>query len=186
MKLLKNPVIAIILAAVIIIASTLISIDVKLDNKCQEIVDGFYTGIEYEGEYYPSAAGAIKELIAVSDALIPIANNYGIKTAALNEHCEELKLSMNYSGYYVSYIYYEFTEFYAELKSVEEQLHTNGLSTRHQEMMLDYSRTITSAAAAIENSHYNDTVWEFRQKFDRFPVSIWIDLLWVELPEYFA
>ena len=45
MNLLKKPFVAVLLSALIVCGSTLLSVDVKLGKECQNIADGFYDGV---------------------------------------------------------------------------------------------------------------------------------------------
>ena len=53
MGILKNKTVAIILAVILVIASTLLATHVKLGNKVNEITEGFYSGINYVRELDP-------------------------------------------------------------------------------------------------------------------------------------
>ena len=50
MDFFKKPAVAVILSLIVIFASTLISVSAKLNNKCDKVTDGFYSGVRYKGE----------------------------------------------------------------------------------------------------------------------------------------
>ena len=54
MDFLKKRPVAIILALIIVVGSTLLSVNIKLGSKCQTITDGFYSGVTYNGYEHPS------------------------------------------------------------------------------------------------------------------------------------
>ena len=48
MEFLKKRPAAIILAVIIVIGSTFLSVNVKLGKACQKVTDGFYSGVTYD------------------------------------------------------------------------------------------------------------------------------------------
>ena len=84
MKLLRKPFVAVLLSALIIFSSTLLSVDVKLGKECQNITDGFYEGVVYENYQHKSIASQIRNICGAADGMVTIANNYDIDTDAVS------------------------------------------------------------------------------------------------------
>lgn len=92
MNFFKRPAVAVILTVLIVLCSTLVSINVKLQGKCDAVSDIFYEGVRVSGVDYPAMAEPMKQLCALTDDIILIAYNYGINTEALSQRLDELEL----------------------------------------------------------------------------------------------
>jgi len=186
MKLLKNPIIAVLLTILIVIGSTIVSSSVKLSNKSDAIVDGFYEGKMKQGIVYTSIYADICSMYELGSEVALVADNYGVKTKELVDSIAELKNELSYRNTDISDIYADYTWFYSSLRAVEIELSTIGLSQRHMEYMTSVSQQIAQLKFSIDSADYNDSVRNFYKKFDRFPVNIFADIFDVEYPEYFA
>lgn len=186
MDFFKKPAVAVILSLIVIFASTLISVSAKLNNKCDKITDGFYSGVRYKGENHDAIAEEITSLCAVTDEIVPIASNYGIDTAALSDSCQQLRALVSSGSRDIGGVYQVYSGFISALKDVEAQLHATGLSSRHEEAMSEYSDEIADCVDDINTACYNDSVREFLRKNDKFPTRNWADLLGISFPEYFS
>ena len=103
MNFLKKPFVAVLLSALIICGSTLLSADIKLGRECQNITDGFYEGVVYENYQHKSIASQIRNICGAADGMVTIANNYDIDTDAVRAATDEMKSALNLSS--VSYLY---------------------------------------------------------------------------------
>ena len=56
MKFFKRPAVAVILTVIIVICSSLISVNAKLGSRCDRVIDGFYDGVRYNRENHPAIA----------------------------------------------------------------------------------------------------------------------------------
>ncbi|MED9994149.1 MAG: hypothetical protein U0I98_06050 [Oscillospiraceae bacterium] len=186
MDFFKKPAVAVILSLIVIFASTLISVSAKLNNKCDKVTDGFYSGVRYKGENHDAIAEEISSLCAVTDEIVPIASNYGIDTAALSDSSQRLRALVSSGSRDIGSVYQTYSEFITALKDVEAQLHATGLSSRHEEAMSEYSDEIADCVDDINTACYNDSVREFLRKYDKFPTRNWADFLGVSFPEYFS
>ena len=186
MNFFKKPAVAVILSLIVIFASTLISVSAKLNNKCDKVSDGFYSGVKYKGEKHDAIADEICSLCAVSDDIVPIASNYGIDTASLSDSSQQLYTLVSSGSRDIGSVYQVYSEFITALKNVETQLHAAGLSSRHEEAMNEYSEEISSCVDDINTACYNDSVREFLRKYDKFPTRNWADFLGISFPEYFS
>ena len=182
MKILKHPVIAVLLTILIVFCSTAVSISVKLNNKCESIIDGFY-------DDKPGATSIYSDLCSIHELageVMLVAQNYGVDTRELAESIAELKSEIGYRNEDIGDIYSDYTWFYSSLRAVEIELSGIVLSQRHMEYMTAASEQIAQLKTSIDNSDYNDSVRNFYKKFDRFPVNAFADIFDVEYPEYFA
>ena len=186
MSFFKKPGIAVFLTVIIVIASTLLSVNVKLGKKCQTITDGFYDGVEFNGYTQKSIASHLKNINAYADGLVTIAKNYDIDTTDLEDASEWLKLALNYSHGYASYIYSEYQGLIKAVTTLEDQLSRVELSERDASGVAQYTSSITGAQSAIESAGYNESVRELLRSYDRVPTDMLAAMAVVSMPEYFG
>ena len=184
MNFLKKPFVAVLLSALIICSSTLLSADIKLGRECQNITDGFYEGVVYENYQHKSIASQIRNICGAADGMVTIANNYDIDTDAVRAATDEMKSALTYGS--VSYLHYLYEDLLQTLKPLEDQLSRAELSDRDAEGFAQYSSTINGAQSVIENSGYNESVRAFLRDEIHFPADFFAELAGVELPELFA
>ena len=183
MNFLKKPFVAVLLSALIICGSTLLSADIKLGRECQNITDGFYEGVVYENYQHKSIASQIRNICGAADGMVTIANNYDIDTDAVRAATDEMKNALTYGS--VSYLHYLYVDLLQALKPLEDQLSRAELSDRDAEGFAQYSSTISGAQSVIENSGYNESVRAFLRDEIHFPADFFAELAGVELPELF-
>lgn len=183
MNFLKKPFVAVLLSALIICGSTLLSADIKLGRECQNITDGFYEGVVYENYQHKSIASQIRNICGAADGMVTIANNYDIDTDAVRAATDEMKNALTYGS--VSYLHYLYEDLLQALKPLEDQLSRAELSDRDAEGFTQYSSTISGAQSVIENSGYNESVRAFLRDEIHFPADFFAELTGVELPELF-
>ena len=184
MNFLKKPFVAVLLSALIICGSTLLSTDIKLGRECQNITDGFYEGVVYENYQHKSIASQIRNICGAADGMVTIANNYDIDTDAVRAATDEMKNALTYGS--VSYLHYLYEDLLQAVKPLEDQLSRAELSDRDAEGFAQYSSTISGAQSVIENSGYNESVRAFLRDEIHFPADFFAELAGVELPELFA
>ena len=187
MNFFKKPFVAVVLSALIVVCSTLVSINVKLKSKCDAVSDIFYEGVRISRVEYPAMAEPMKQLCALTDDVVLIANNYGIDTGELAQRLDELKLAIQYSDNDVNYIGSCYGDFFKALRAVENQLQSTGLSERHQTAMDEYSAQIASCSETISQgaAGYNEKVRSFLKSYDKFPTNFWADVTGTWFPGYF-
>ncbi len=186
MKFLKNPFIAVLLTVLIVLGSTAISINTKLNNKCENIIDKFYEGGIQQGFVFDSTYGNLCSMYELADEIVLVADNYGVDTRELSSNINTLKEALNFKNDDMSEIYSDYSEFYASLRAVEMELSNIQLSQRHMEYMNSASEQISYLKSCVDNSNYNESVRTFYKKFDRFPVNAFADFFNIDYPEYFA
>lgn len=183
MNLLKKPFVAVLLSALIICGSTLLSVDVKLGKECQNITDGFYEGVVYENYQHKSIASQIRNICGAADGMVTIANSYDIDADAVSAATAEMKSALSFGS--VSYLYGLYEDLLSALKPLEDQLSRAELSDRDAEGLKQYSSTISGAQSVINNSGYNESVRAFYRDQVHFPADFFADLVDVDLPELF-
>ena len=186
MKFFKNPFVAIISCILIVVLSSIISINVKLGNECEKVIDSFYVGKLHNGTISTSIYGDIVNMYELAENVVVVADNYGIDTRKLVSDIAELKDELNFKKPDSGEIYSEFTEFYSNLWAVTLELSNTQLSQRHLEYMSSASQEINSLKSSIESSDYNNNVRVFYKKFDRFPANLFAEIFDIDYPEYFA
>ena len=186
MKILKKPVFAFVLAVVVVVASSLVSIDVKLSKKCERVSDGFYKGILYKGERQMAPAECIRVMCADTEDMILKAGNYGIDTEELVSVTAEIKQSILSKTQDLGALFQDFLSFYSGTLMLENQLKNASLSERHKMDLEETFEEFETMSKTLAASGYNDTVQNFLEKFDRFPTRQFAELLNIEFPVYFA
>lgn len=186
MSFFKKPVVAAVVCVLLVAASTLASVKLKLGEKCNDVTDLFYTGVTVSNQLHPALAEQLISYCAVSKEISLIASSYGIDTEELDACCDWLDSAMKYSPREISYIYYEFSGFSAALKKVVYALDACQLSDRHAALMTEYEQSMKSFDENIADSGYNDYVRSFRLKYERFPAAYLAGLVGVTMPGYFA
>ncbi len=183
MNILKNPVIAILLCVLIVLTSTVVSINVKLNNKCEEIVDSFYIS---KNNNSTSIYGDIVSMYELAEEITVVADNYGVDTRKLSTSISSLKKEVSFHNPEIDDIHDAFSAFYNELWDVELKLSEIQLSQRHMEYMNSASKLVYELKVSIDEAEYNNTVRTFYKRFDRFPVNLFADIFDIDYPEYFA
>lgn len=188
MNFFKRPFVAVVLSGLVVLCSTLVSINVKLESKCDAVSDIFYEGVRISGVEYPAMAEPMKQLCILTDDMILIANNYGIDTGELSQRLDDLELAMQYSDDNISYIGDCYGDFFKALRSVENQLQNTGLSERHQLAVDGYSAQIENCSATITQgaAGYNERVRSFLKSYDKFPTDFWAGVTGTWFPDYFG
>lgn len=189
MKFFHKKSVALLLTAVAVLASTLLSVNVKFGRLARDVTDVFYLPeTDQAGNgVYRGTDSHLKNLCSYADGLITIANNYGLDTEDVDWDSESLKLSQSYSREDLSYVSYCYNELCQSLDALLDQLHRAELSERDASGVEQYESSISGAQAVIESAAdaYNDSVRAFRRSYDQFPTSLLADLADVRMPEYF-
>ena len=186
MSFFKKPVVAVILAALIVICSTLLSVNLKLGDECRDIIDGFHDGVLVDGVLMPSIASQLRTIRGNADEIAYIAGTYGLDTEELKWAADDLRYGLLYSEAEASYLYYCYEELLDELRNIEKQLGESAVSGQDKELLSGYFDGIESAQQLIESSGYNETVRQFNREQLRFPADILGELAGVDFPELFT
>ncbi len=190
MKFFRRKGVALVLSAALVLASTLLSVDVKFGRMAQDVTDVFYnmSPTEADNGVYRSTASHLTNLCSYADGLVTIADNYGLDTEDVDWDSESLRLSQSYSKNELSYVYYCYSDLCSSLDKLIDQMHRAELSERDASGLEQYENSIAGAKAAIETAgnSYNQYVQTFLRQYDHFPTDFLAELAGVDMPEYFA
>ena len=188
-KTLSNPLVAIVLSALIIVASTLTSVHFKLGSQCDKVIDGFYEGVRYNGYMQPSLSSHLKNIIDYAEGLVTIGNNYAIDESLCSkvlENANNLRQTMTRSRNDISLIYNDYQALAQSINILADAMSRQSLSERDSSGMEQYISAISGAQSAMENAGYNESVRDFLQKNSHFPAPLFGKLAGVKFPAYFA
>ncbi|MEA5152440.1 MAG: hypothetical protein VB039_07545 [Oscillospiraceae bacterium] len=186
MNFFKKPAVAVLMAIVIVLSSTLLSVDVKFGRECQNISDGFYDGVKANGYMQKSISTHLRNLCGYADGLVTIAGNYDIDAAAASDASEQLKLGLSYSTGEAAYLFQCYETLLGSVKQLEDQLGRAQLSERDASGVEQYSSSIAGVESSIQSAGYNESVREFLRESVQFPAGFFAELMNIKLPEYFA
>ena len=185
MKIFKNRAVAVLLCVLIVIASTLLSTNVKLGREADGVSDGFYKGVTYDGYKHPAISDQLNNICGAADGLASVVASYDVDVVALRQYSADLKdmLSQRTGTYTAVYAKYrDLLDCIEALKLASVQLSERDASGTEQ-----YFSTVSSASEVIGSAGYNDSVQQFKRSYlDRFPGSILAKLAGVDAPELFA
>lgn len=180
MKFFKNRVVAVVIAALLAFGSTAISADIKFEEKCLEVVDGFYDGNLYTGKTEVPIASHLQDICTEAENICALARAYGIDTEDVEWDVQDLQSSMTEWYDDLSYIAYCYGELLSDITAINEQLYQKPLSANEQQALSTYNWNISRANSAINESGYNESVRVFiRENMGS------ITELFCDAPEYF-
>lgn len=187
MKILKNRAVALLLCVLIVIASTLLSTNAKLGSKADDVSDGFYNGVTYDGYRHPAIANQLNNICGAADGLASVVASYDVDIAALKQCSVDIKDMLNQRTDAYTAVYAKYRELLDCIESLYLELASVQLSERDASGVEQYFSTVSSASEVIGDAGYNDSVYQFRRSyFERFPGVILAKLSGVEAPELFA
>ncbi len=174
--MLKKPLVAIILCAMIVLSSTVISTHARLDPWCEDIADIF------------TVAGGIADQLdavcAASSGIIRVAEAYGIDCLETQDLCEALRLSTHRNSPHSLFPMYQML--CGKVGDLTNSLKLKELSAQDAATLSAMNDELTAARSAISESGYNNAVSFFlRQELGGFSRGF-AKLCGVNLPEQFA
>ena len=185
MKAMKNPVVAVLLAIIMVAAATLLSAGTKLEKKSQAVTDGFYNGVRYDGYKHSSAYSQLTNLCGAADGMTAIASNYGIDCNEVSQASKALKDSLSTMHNHIAAIYKCYSALDAALTALDSDIDSAPLSTRDAEGVAAYRETLSNAKRVIAESGYNESVRNYTNSLG-FPAAFFASICGVDAPEYFA
>lgn len=186
MNSLKKPAVALILCAAVVIASSLISVRLKLGSECDEVISGFHDGVYVDGVLMPSIASQLLTIRGCADEISYIAKAYAVDTEELGWAADDIRNGLIYSEADASYLYYCYEEILDELREVEDKLRQAAVSDKDRELLNGYFEEIRVARELIDISGYNASVRQFSKNKLHFPAEFLGELAGVEFPELFS
>lgn len=186
MKLFKKPVFAALICFILVVASTLISVNIKFGSECRAITNLFYDGMVYNGQQQYGIAKHLKDIYTACDSINAIAEYYNVSDDDFRYRSEDLRLSLTYSPDDASYIYHCYDELLQELRRLENDLSAVELKAEDDAEIRELIAIIDESKEMIAQSGYNEAVRDFLRGVPEFPTEELADLADIELPEYFG
>lgn len=184
MSFLKKPAVLIVLAAILFVSSTVLSVRVKLGNKCEDVTEFFYADTVDQ----KSIASLLRDFVSESQKLTVIASDYGIDTEEAEDQVSWLDMALRYNRGEENYLYSEYSALIKAMTSLQRQLDNAALNERDAAQVAASNETIATLQSQILTlaSDYNSMVRSFNRRYGGFPADVMADFAGVELPEEFA
>lgn len=178
MKFFKKRSVALVICALVIIASTLINTRWKLGKQCRQLDEDFYqqSGI----------AGQLEKLDAEADTLAALAEANGIDAVSLRSASGKLQSMLSQRSVTAPRLYRYYETLRTELLAVEQRLLAAKLSDADAAALSKCLETIHSVQSAIGSDAYNEQVRAFRTKYNSVFTRVLASLAGVTLPLEFA
>jgi len=186
MSFFRKPIVALLLSAVLIAASTLLSVNVKFGSECEKVIDGFHDGVYYDGQMHESIASQLREIRGCADEIADIAIKNNIDAEELQWASDGVRYGLLYSDSEASYLYYCYEDLLDEVNSTVRELENSLCSEEDMAAVYACLDEIDAAKELIEHAGYNETVREFNRTHLRFPAEFLGQLAGVDFPEQFS
>lgn len=192
MNILKNRTIAVFLALVLVIGSTLISASAKLNDDIKKVTDGFYTGALYDGVKTAEVADAsdsiykqLTVITAEADKLYAVAAANDLDAEPLKDASYYLKSNLSSMHEYVGSIYWSYSELCDALTAIKPKLAGELLSQSDRDEVNQSYLIIQNAQNVISESGYNESVRRYKSTMNAFEEFV-ADTCDIYGPEYFS
>lgn len=173
------------MAAIIVLASTLVSVNVKLSKEFKAVTDGFYNGITVNGVKEESIHSQLMVISRAAEDLAAVAERNGIDVSEFRDEISYFNHDVIVMQEYISYIHYMYENILSYIMDVGQKLSAVSLSENDEKIAVSSLEAILRAKDNIEASSYNSTVREYISSL-HFPTDFFAEFAGVALPEYFA
>lgn len=186
MSFFKKPVVAFICAFLIVFSSTCLSVKVNFEEKCLEVIDGFYDGDLYSGVSETPLASHIVDISNNAYAIAQMAEKSGIDAQDVLWSIDDLQYAM--TEYYddISYVHYCYEQILENVKMLNEQLYAVSLTASEQQELSALNWSISQSVSAVNESAYNESVRIFNRNNMQFPTDFLCELVGIYPPQRFA
>lgn len=185
MSIFKKKLFVILIAVMIIISSTILSVNIKLTKEFREVTEGFYSGVMVDGKRDVSIHSQLMIIAREATVLANLAERNGLEVAELKDKAEWFSRDVATMEDNISYIYYIYQELLDKLTETAFALKELKLSAADEATAVSSLQTIIEAQAVIDDSGYNDSVRKYLISL-QFPTDFFAELAGVWPPEYFA
>lgn len=185
MKNLSKKIVAILVAVLIVLGSTLLSVKLNLSKEFDKVTEGFYSGALHNGNKEQSLHSQLLIIGKEASNLAAIAERNGIDVAQFKDEAEYFSRDVITMQDDISYIYYCYQNLLEELMQVGQALTALSLSANDEAAAVGSLQRIMDAQTLIDGSGYNESVRQYIASL-QFPTTFFADLAGVDLPEYFA
>jgi hypothetical protein len=184
MKLFQNRFVAILLAVLVVISSTLINTNIKFGRKCKEVSNQFYGASVSRGAPEVSIAEALEVICTEAESLSVVADSCGADASDVRNDVSNLRRSIQQEYFYG--IRSSYAALRSALTTLLGQLAQADLDEQNTKTVTQCTASLSDAQTAIAASGYNDTVRSFLRRYDHFPTNLLASLSGVDMPETFS
>ena len=185
MKLFKKRIIAVLVAILIVVSSTLLSANIKLTKEFRDVTDGFYNGVLVDGKRDTSIHSQLLIVGKEAANLAAIAERNGIDVSQFKSDADYFSRDVITMQDDISYINYCYRDILEKITEVSYSLTAVELSQNDETAAINSLQAIMNAQSLIDASGYNESV---RQYLSSLPIltEFFAELAGVWPPEYFA
>ena len=185
MKILKNPVVEVVLSLLIVFGSSFLSAKAKLNAEAQKVTDGFYAGIEFDGYKHNSIHSQLENICGAVSGLMTTAKNNNIDTSELAIVNDELRSSIADPHGNIASMYAKYSALMTAYDSLVADLENLPLQERDRKALETYSGTVKGANMVIRESGYNDSVRSYINNAGALQ-KLFMRLTSADIPEMFC
>lgn len=185
MKVFAKRIIVLLIAALIVLCSTLLSVNLSLSKQFDKVTDGFYNGALHNGNKEPSLHSQLLIVGKEASALAAVAERNGLNVSEFRDNADYFCRDVITMQDDISYIYYCYQDLLDELMEVGQALTSLTLSANDEAAAVKSLQSIMDAQGLINASGYNESVRQYISSLP-FLTVFFADLAGVDLPEYFA
>lgn len=183
MEFFKKRGVAVVLAALMVLSSSFISANIKLQKECDDVTALLSTGVKYEGYKHADIINQLTNICGDVENFVNFVPE-DIDVSALKNTAEEMRLTIKYSKDDASQLSYVYNELIREFNAVAAKMQSAELSETQSRALSTYSDELAGAQKTIADSGYNDAVRNFRSDMGAL-AKFFAAFTDVELPEYF-
>ncbi|MGI5976550.1 MAG: hypothetical protein ACOX68_02480 [Candidatus Limivicinus sp.] len=185
MKFFKRRAVAVILSIILILFTTFLSVNMRLEKRQNEVTEGFVNGVYVDGELQESIYSQLREIYAASSEIISIAKLCGIDTEEAYDQCEYLNYGLTTIDDDVSYMHYCYTKLGEDIDDLLIKLKETDISDADKAEIDSQILIIREAEKRIANSGYNESVRKYINSLTSLE-RYFANATGVYGPEYFA
>jgi len=185
MKIFKTRLFAYLLAALIVIVSSLISVNIKLNKEFSDVSNDFYNGVLTDGKRDISIHSQLILIGRAAEDIAAVAERNNIDVSQFKDDVDYFNYDILVMDGNISYIHYLYEDLLDDIMDVGTAINSVELSQQDEQLTVNALEEILKAKENIENSAYNERVRTYINSL-QFPVDILADITGAYLPEYFA
>lgn len=185
MKILKKRFFALILAVIIVLGASMVSVHTKLNKEFSQVSDDFYNGVEVNGERDISIHSQLIQIGRVCEDIVAVADRYGIDVGEFKDNVDYFNYDILVMDGNISYIHYLYEELLDDIMEAVTKISSVELSKADEQITVNALENILQAKDNIENSAYNERVRKYISSLP-FLMDFFANITGAYLPEYFA
>ena len=185
MKIFKKRFFAFILAFLIIVTSSLLSVNIKLNKEFSAVSEDFYSGVLIDGKRDISIHSQLIIIGRAAEEIAAVAERNGLDVAEFMDNVDYFNHDILVMDGDFSYLHYLYGELLDDIMDVGTSINSTTLDSKDEQIVVKALEDIISAKENIENSAYNERVRKYISAL-HFPMDVLADITGAYLPEYFA